>query len=188
MAAVPGRCTRDALGEPENRSRQQVRRWPARRRTDRWRTSSAMVDTLLSAKWSCPVHWKLCTVPSRSAKNGSLRRPANSRAEAWRGAGRSRRRSGTGKDVVEPFAGRFGQARPGGRWRSPGGSRSGCRPRSRRRVGVNADVGERVAVGVDVDSGRPRRGRTPGPVRVWCRVRDGRVRVHDQRQLAGVLR
>ena len=45
-----------------------------------------MVDTLLPAKWSCPVHWKLCTVPSRSAKNGSLRHPANSRAgPAWRG-------------------------------------------------------------------------------------------------------
>ncbi len=49
-------------------------------------TSSAMESTLLSAKSSCPVHWNPCRAPSTSAKNGSLRSPANSRIRpAWTG-------------------------------------------------------------------------------------------------------
>ena len=49
-------------------------------------TSSAMESTLLSAKSSCPVHWNPCRAPSTSAKNGSLRSPADSRiGPAWTG-------------------------------------------------------------------------------------------------------
>jgi hypothetical protein len=49
-------------------------------------TSSTIESTLLSAKSSCPVHWKLCSAPSTSAKNGSLRSPVNSRIRpAWTG-------------------------------------------------------------------------------------------------------
>ena len=49
-------------------------------------TSSAMQSTLLSAKSSCPVHCSPCRAPSTSAKNWSLRSPANSRiAPAWMG-------------------------------------------------------------------------------------------------------
>src|SRR6266852_6581909 len=42
-------------------------------------TSSAIDRTLFPAKSSCPVHWNPCSAPSTSAKNGSLRTPANSR-------------------------------------------------------------------------------------------------------------
>ena len=42
-------------------------------------TSSTIESTLLSAKSSCPVQTKPCRAPSTSAKNGSLRSPANSR-------------------------------------------------------------------------------------------------------------
>ena len=49
-------------------------------------TSSAMESTLLSAKSSCPVHLSPCRAPSTSAKNGSLRSPADSRiGPAWTG-------------------------------------------------------------------------------------------------------
>ena len=49
-------------------------------------TSSTIESTLLSAKSSCPVHSKPCRAPSTSAKNGSLRSPANSRIRpAWTG-------------------------------------------------------------------------------------------------------
>ena len=49
-------------------------------------TSSTMEVTLLPAKLSCPVQAKPCRVPSRSAKNGSLRSPASSRTgPAWTG-------------------------------------------------------------------------------------------------------
>ena len=49
-------------------------------------TSRMMELTLLPAKSSCPVQAKPCRVPSMSAKNGSLRRPASSRIwPAWTG-------------------------------------------------------------------------------------------------------
>ncbi|OEJ50181.1 hypothetical protein BGK72_04820 [Streptomyces agglomeratus] len=41
--------------------------------------SRAMPRTFLSAPQSTPVHWKSLRMPSRSAKNGSLRRPAEKR-------------------------------------------------------------------------------------------------------------
>jgi hypothetical protein len=45
-----------------------------------------MAVTLLPAKSSCPVQAKPCRVPSMSAKNGSLRRPASSRIRpVWTG-------------------------------------------------------------------------------------------------------
>jgi len=47
-------------------------------------TSKAMESTLLSAKSSCPVQTNPCRAPSTSAKNGSLRSPADSRiGPAW---------------------------------------------------------------------------------------------------------
>ena len=49
-------------------------------------TSSTIESTLLPAKSSCPVQTKPCRAPSTSAKNGSLRSPANSRIRpAWTG-------------------------------------------------------------------------------------------------------
>ena len=72
-------------------------------------TSSTIESTLLSAKSSCPVQAKPCRAPSTSAKNGSLRSPANSRIRpAW--TGRAVPSKLTGMRLGEHLAGRFGLA------------------------------------------------------------------------------
>ena len=148
-------------------------------------TSSAMELTLLSAKSSCPVHWKPCRAPSTSAKNGSLRSPADSRiGPAWTGRAVPSKLTGIDSASTSPTG-------PG--WRAwatggvPGGP--GLHAVVERGEGEGErDVGLQVAVGVDVD-----------PVdRVGVEFRAGRgrryggrgarrVRVDDQHRLTGLV-
>ena len=66
-------------------------------------TSSTMEVTLWPAKSSWPVQAKPCRVPSMSAKNGSLRRPASSRTgPAWMGGAMPSKLTGNASASTSP--------------------------------------------------------------------------------------